>query len=109
MRHVGRFDDETGLPITEVTQAEFDALGVLTESAPVEPGDLRRQLVPTTDVYATVRRWMLYRRWVDADGELRNDYRRLVIVEHAEPARQSDPRRFRPRSEPSLSGESSTT
>lgn len=96
MRHVGRFDDETGLPITEVTQAEFDDLDIT---------------IPRSPILGSFWKDCRHGQWRlgYCCEPLKAHYRHLVIVEHAEPARQSDPRRFRPRGESSLWGDSSAT
>ena len=91
MRHVGRFDPETGLPITEVTQAEFDALPLLCETVGDEAVPWRSA---ASGIYGNHAPW----RWTFSyrDG-FRVRTRRLVIVE------DSSPRVPYPSREPGLS------
>lgn len=83
MRHVGRRDPETNLLITEVTQAEFDALPNAIEfaesSAAFSAGSMWR---------LSVRRSAFALAYVYGvkDDEPQVARRRLVIVDQAEPS-----------------------
>lgn len=79
MRHVGRFDHETGLLITEVTQAEFDALPTMCPAG-MRPGDMWTR--------TRGRGFDLRYCWQD-DDELRISVRYPVIVDQSEPTSSS--------------------
>lgn len=78
MRHVGRFDSETKLPITEVTQAELDALPTWHLQTCLKLGSM-------WSLNANGKRVLAYN--FEQDGVCKRGYRRLVVVESAEPAR----------------------
>ena len=78
MRHVGRFDPETKLPITEVTQAEFDALPSAWDRGRTTVGMMWK-----------IRSGAGFHKlgYCHERGELlRISWRRLVIVDQSDPA-----------------------